>query len=257
MQDIIDSVKIYNYGFCETINKSNVFIKKAHSVYYDCSIPDEIFDTENYTLIDKILNIPEPCPSCPLVSIRKRRFTVNDKDSLFWTFYILLNGLEMYSEIGVKNLICEKKEKLYIVDNVVQKNTQLLKNYKIRITKNIIQNLAYDKNISFQTFQVLCILHNMTFIIQYKKCYYECKHPDSDITPSPHICVLNKKGELSIAFDDNSNMDEYRNEHVDITSAIGFTCYYTWKGIKKKIPKSFLEYTEEITTISDLFINKE
>ena len=121
MQDIIDSVKIYNYGFCETINKSNVFIKKVHSVYYDCSIPDEIFDTENYTLIDKILNIPEPCPSCPLVSIRKRRFTVNDKDSLFWTFYILLNGLEMYSEIGVKNLICEKKEKLYIVDNVVQK----------------------------------------------------------------------------------------------------------------------------------------
>lgn len=248
MQEIIDSIKEYNYGYCEYINKINLVEIKSQSRYYECSVPDEIFDTENYTLIDKTLKIKK------LI----RPFMVKERDNLFWTFYILNNGIEMYTELGVKNLIVEKKEKLSLIDNVIQKNIQLLKDYKIRITKGIIQSLAYDKNISFQTFQVLCILHNITFIIQYKKCYYECKHPKTELNSVPFICILNESNELSICFDKDSNkIDEFRNENIDITSIIGFSCYYTWKGMKKKIPKSFSEYTHEINALNNLFTIKE
>ena len=263
MQEIIDNVKLYTYGYCEYVNNHNIFIKKIPTMYYECSIPDEIFDTENYTLIDKNAHIPSHKQESDAKRVvnntvhHARYFRVNERDKLFWTFYIFSNGLEMYSEMGMKNLICEKKEKMELIDNVVRKNIEVLKRYKIRITKSIIENLAYGKNISFQTFQVLCILHEITFIIQYKKCYYECIHPNPDITPTPYICTLNEKGDLSILFDKECNIDKFRNENTNISSAIGFTCYYTWKGIKKKIPKSFSEYTAEITALSDLFSIKE
>ena len=95
MQEIIDSIKLYNYGYCEYINKNNVVEIKSQSRYYECSVPDEIFDTENYTLIDKTLKIEK----------RIHSFMVKERDNLFWIFYILNNGIDMYTDLGVKNLI--------------------------------------------------------------------------------------------------------------------------------------------------------
>ena len=186
MEDLIQSTMMYTYGYnCKRINVDNILLEREKPTIYECSIPDEIFDTENFTLIDRVVNnttlsaqedIKIPLPEENIV-IRKRikpivEFIINDKDCLFWTFYIMVNGLENYSQIGIKNLVCEKKEKLSLVDNVIQKNTTFLKENKIRITKHIIQDLAYESKINFQTFQVLCLLHNISFIIKYKKCYY-------------------------------------------------------------------------------------
>ena len=252
MDALIQSTMIYNYGYNgKKINVDNILLEEKPPIIYECSIPDEIFDIENFTLIDR--NIP------PKDTVDKKRikpiveFIINDRDCLFWTFYIMINGLENYSQIGIKNIVCEKKEKLLLIDNVIHKNIQFLKENKIRITKHIIQDLAYETKINFQTFQVLCLLHNLSFIIMYKKCYYEYK---SLINSQPIIIELreNKKNKvLVLNLDKNVNYDDFLKDTVDVSLAIGFTCYYKWTGIKKKIPKSFLAYTDEINALGSFF----
>jgi hypothetical protein len=253
MEELIQSTMIYTYGYnCKRINVDNILLERKNPPIYECSIPDEIFDTENFTLIDRNKVNSEN------VVIRKRikpivEFIINDKDCLFWTFYIMINGLENYSQIGVKNIVCEKKEKLSLVDNVIQKNVSFLKENKIRITKHIIQDLAYEKKINFQTFQVLCLLHNLSFIIKYKKCYYEYKSPSNS---QPIILELreNKKHKvLVLNLDKNLNYDDFLKDNIDVSLAIGFTCYYKWTGIKKKISKPFVAYTDEINTLGSFF----
>lgn len=253
MEELIQSTMIYTYGYnCKRINVDNILLEKEKPIIYECSIPDEIFDTENFTLIDRNKVNNEN------VVIRKRikpivEFIINDKDCLFWTFYIMINGLENYSQVGVKNIVCEKKEKLSLVDNVIHKNVSFLKENKIRITKHIIQDLAYEKKINFQTFQVLCLLHNLSFIIKYKNCYYEYKSPSNS---QPIILELreNKKHKvLVLNLDKNLNYDEFLKDNIDVSLAIGFTCYYKWTGIKKKISKSFVAYTDEINTLGSFF----
>jgi hypothetical protein len=267
MEDLIQSAMMYTYGYnCKRINVYNILLERENPMIYECSIPDEIFDTENFTLIDKVINnttlstqedIKVSLPEENIV-IRKRikpivEFIINDKDCLFWTFYIMINGIENYSQIGIKNIVSEKKEKLLLVDNVIQKNTSFLKENKIRITKHIIQNLAYENKINFQTFQVLCLLHKLSFIIKYKKCYYEYKCP----TPSQPIIIElreNKKYKvLVLNMDKNLNYDKFISDNIDVSLAIGFTCYYKWSGIKKKIPKAFVSYTDEINTLGSFF----
>jgi hypothetical protein len=165
----------------------------------------------------------------------------------------MVNGLENYSQVGVKNMVCEKKEKLSLVDNVIHKNVSFLKENKIRITKHIIQDLAYEKKINFQTFQVLCLLHNLSFIIKYKNCYYEYKSPSNS---QPIILELreNKKHNvLVLNLDKNLDYDEFLKNNIDVSLAIGFTCYYKWTGIKKKISKPFVAYTDEINTLGSFF----
>jgi hypothetical protein len=236
----------YTYGYTSSINYENLYIEKTPFIYTECSIPDEIFDTENYTLIDKI---PKQ------VVVKSQRIYIKERDYLFWTFYVLHNGVDEFNQIGTKNIVNEKKEKLYIIDNVIHKNTNLLKEYKIRITKHIIENLAYDSKINFQTFQVLCILHKISFIIKYKKCFYECKLPDTSVIVLPIIIEVhkNKNNRIYLSFDKTINYSqEFINDNINISSCLGFTCYCKWTGVKKKAPKKMLLYTDEIQTIGDL-----
>ena len=155
MEELIQSAMMYTYGYnCKRINVDNILLEREKPIICECSIPDEIFDTENFTLIDKVVNNTTLSTQEDIV-IRKRikpivEFIINDKDCLFWTFYIMVHGLENYSQVGVKNIVCEKKEKLSLVDNVIHKNIPFLKENKIRITKHIIQDLAYEKKINFQ-----------------------------------------------------------------------------------------------------------
>jgi hypothetical protein len=140
-----------------------------------------------------------------------------------------------------------------LVDNVIHKNIQFLKENKIRITKHVIQDLAYETKINFQTFQVLCLLHNLSFIIKYKNCYYEYRSPTNS---QPIIIELreNKKCKvLVLNLDKNINYDEFIENNVDVSLAIGFTCYYKWTGIKKKLSKSFVPYTDEINALGSFF----
>ena len=246
MNELIQSCATYTYGYNDKkMNCENILIEKEKSFIYECSIPDEIFDTENFTLIDRIR--PKPERIKPIVE-----FIINDKDCLFWTFYIMVNGLDNYSQIGVKNVVCEKKEKLQLIDNVIHKNSTFLKESKIRITKHIIQDLAYEKKINFQTFQVLCLLHKISFIVKYKQCYYEYKNPQENTSTEPVIIELRENKSYKILvlnLDKNKNMEEC----VDVSSAIGFTCYYKWSGIKKKIGKTFAKYTDEINVLGSFF----
>jgi hypothetical protein len=221
-----------------------LYIEKIPFIYTECSIPDEIFDTENYTLIDKI---PKQ------VIVKSQRIYVKERDILFWTFYLLHNGIDDFNQIGAKNIVNEKKEKLDIIDNVIHKNINLLKEYKIRITKHVIQNLAYDPKINFQTFQVLCILHKISFIIKYKKCFYECKLPDTSVNSLPVIIEVHKNKQTHLSFDKTiTYTQEFINENINITSCLGFTCYCKWTGVKKKVPKKMVLYAEEIQTIGEL-----
>jgi SAM-dependent methyltransferase len=141
----------------------------------------------------------------------------------------------------LKRLIKNKKIKKYYGTDFVKELINIcIKKYK-------------SKKINFQTFQVLCLLHNLSFIIKYKNCYYEYKSPSNS---QPIILELreNKKHKvLVLNLDKNLNYDDFLKDNIDVSLAIGFTCYYKWTGIKKKISKPFLAYTDEINTLGSFF----
>jgi len=99
-------------------------------------------------------------------------FYPRDKDSLFWSFYIIKNGLLNYQMIQNKNIVYEKGVKIDYVEKL-RKEKQVIKPYKFDSLMNLENNLATDYKIGIPTFLTLCVIENINVIIVRKKTFYE------------------------------------------------------------------------------------
>lgn len=97
---------------------------------------------------------------------------VRQKDSLFWTFYILKYGLFNY-EINVLRqfFLIEKQEKFKYID-LIRQNKELLKLHKIKNLSSLENELANENIISIKTFICMCIIENINvYLINDRKVY--------------------------------------------------------------------------------------
>ena len=103
-----------------------------------------------------------------------------EQDSLFWCYFIIKNGDIKYETIYNKNDLVAKQMKIDLV-NVVRKNKDIVKMYKLDTITSIESNLANDTFLNSKTFLTLCAIENINVIYISKKTYFELMMNDTDV----------------------------------------------------------------------------
>jgi len=106
---------------------------------------------------------------------------IKEKDSLFWSFYIMVNGDVAYELLKPIHLVQEKKIKIEYIEKLRQ-NKVLLKQHKFASLVHIENQLLNETKIDLNTFFSLCVLENINIFYVYKKTFYELILDDSKPT---------------------------------------------------------------------------
>jgi len=115
------------------------------------------------------------------VSLASLRFEPNDKDTLFWCFYVIRHGIEKYHMLERRNFILEKKLKIEYIE-LLRKEKQMLKTYKFATLTHIEDQLANHAKIDFKTFITLCTLENINIhFIKNKTCFTHLMNDTEDV----------------------------------------------------------------------------
>jgi hypothetical protein len=122
-------------------------------------------------------------------------FTPRQKDSLFWCFNIIANGLSGY-EYEKNYFTAEQEFKVKIIERIKRgENKQILKQHKM--SKNMIESgLMGSKSsgISPKILYALSLFYNVNIFYVYKNTYYEMfSNADADTTAKIHIIKFNSE----------------------------------------------------------------
>jgi hypothetical protein len=140
------------------------------------------------------LSTPKP-GSMPKCEEPKEEFMFpNQKDALFWCFYIMKNGIESFASLDNINVVLEKKMKIECVE-FLRKNKSLLKAAKISPLTTIENFLVNEDKIDVNTFFALCVANNISALYIYKNTYFLLnasasvseKNPETETYGNLHI----------------------------------------------------------------------
>jgi hypothetical protein len=93
-----------------------------------------------------------------------------EKDTLFWCFYIIREGLNKYEMLGNKSFSEEKQQKIQIVETL-RNHKEILKARKWK--RNIIEaDLVYNEKITLETFLCICEISNINIVVLKNRCVY-------------------------------------------------------------------------------------
>lgn len=150
--------------------------------------------------------------------IKKNIFIVRQKDTLFWTFYIIKYGLFEYEmNISSNQLFSiEKREKFKYIE-LIRQNKDLLKLHKIKNLQSLENELANEKTISIKTFMSMCIIENINvYLINDRKLYVNIL---DEIMPINIIFKNKDKPYYCIDFDVSSQkINDYNENYLLLPS---------------------------------------
>jgi hypothetical protein len=106
------------------------------------------------------------------ISVKPVLFIPKEQDTLFWCYYIILNGEGIYEMLNVKNSLIAKQMKINYVSKI-RENKQIIKTHKFDSITSIENNLANDNNISIKTIMSLCAIDKTNVIFVSRKSYFE------------------------------------------------------------------------------------
>ena len=106
-------------------------------------------------------------------------FVPREQETLFWCYYIILNGEANYEMLNVKNSLIAKQIKINYVSKI-RENKPVIKTYKFDTITNIESNLANDNNISIKTVMSLCAINKINLIFVSRKTYFELLMNDNE-----------------------------------------------------------------------------
>ena len=129
------------------------------------------------SVIPKNSVVTEVSPAIPMpTSIVSRPVTPSvisafpeDKDQLFWLFYICQNGYDTYT-MASRKFQDEKDAKFSLVDTM-RPNKRLLKSCKFNLT-DIEDDLGNKNTIRLSTFLALCFAHDISVLVMMDKIAY-------------------------------------------------------------------------------------
>lgn len=177
---------------------------------------------QNYMLIGKNLN-------CDTYSTQFKPYTQNTKDiydirqhdSLFWSFYILTNGIASYEmNASRRYFTIEQQEKFKYVE-LIRKNKQLLKNNKFKNLLELESDLGNNPKINIKIFFALCLLENIKFIlVDKRKIYFNASYEELVRNENVHIILKNNKyGNYSIDHDvTEEKIKQYLDNYLHMDS---------------------------------------
>ena len=208
-QDFLNNVRDVNLvtgaGAGSNITKSNkVNSKKENKIVSDISV-------ENATPTE-IKTETESQNHTPKLSF----YTPRQKDSLFWCFNIIANGLSGY-EYEKNYFTAEQEFKVKIIERIKNgENKQILKQHKM--SKNMIESgLMGSKTsgISPKILYALSLFYNVNIFYVYKNTYYEMF---ANTTAKIHIIKFNPDTNyysVYIDTDTDTETNESREEYIE------------------------------------------
>jgi len=152
-----------------------------HQCEYESYILNEI-NIENYLKYKlnskKENNTKKPVSEIKTNIFNSSIFVPREQETLFWCYYIILNGEANYEMLNVKNSLIAKQIKINYVSKI-RENKPVIKTYKFDTITNIESNLANDNNISIKTVMSLCAIDKINLIFVSRKTYFELLMNDS------------------------------------------------------------------------------
>jgi hypothetical protein len=97
-------------------------------------------------------------------------FTPRQRDSLFWCFYIAMNGVEQFRFI--KNYFLKENEFKINTVELSRKEKAYIKAFKIKLIL-FETSLVNEKKIGFHMLQGLCVLYKVNILLVRKRCYLD------------------------------------------------------------------------------------
>jgi hypothetical protein len=138
----------------------------------------------------------------------KEYFIPKQKDTLFWCFYIMKNGIDQYEELNETGIsvVTEKQLKIGFVEKL-RKEKQLIKIYKFASNTHIENQLVNENKIDISTFLTLCVLENLNIIYLKKKTYYELLMNDNN---EIHVVNFTDYGKFGYKLSLNNDVNNIR-----------------------------------------------
>jgi hypothetical protein len=172
-------------------------------------------------------------------------YRINEKDSLFWGLYILVNGFEKYESLLPASFSKEKEEKFTYINLVQQPYSKtLLKEKQIKNNKKELENnLANDDLITVKTFISLAILNKIDFLFFENKKVYTNGMLSRNIGDNKNLFVIfyePQKRECSIDLNVNPSEIKFLLE-----------TYFPWETIEKPLKAITYYSLEELQKISE------
>ena len=168
-------------------------------------------------------------------------FYPEQKDTLFWCFYVMKHGKEEYDALQNNNIVLEKRLKIEYVERLrVYKDK--IKSAKKGLSMTHVENsLANDEKIYLKTFFALCILEKMHVMVVEKRSFIDffVKDDQDDFLVSPYVLKKNEAGRYGYEY---KISDAKRNEYKEQL--------FTWESWDKPL-KAFSAYkTDDLVRIS-------
>ena len=162
-----------------------------------------------------------------------KRFVPRKNDTLFWIFYIIINGFAEYELIGTNDFETEQTYKYKLIE-FLRKNEckQLLKQHKItKIKEDIETELGHTSRISHKTFIALCICYKLNFLFIYRKRCFQlhCGTPEDTI----HVIhqydppIENPHGRFKYAYEIDPTIEDITKYKSDQ--------FFNWENIDKPL----------------------
>lgn len=140
-------------------------------------------------------------------TVAKSVFIPYQDDKLFWIFYYINSGYVEYNMVGSNSYSVEIAEKIKLVD-VMKSKKSIFKEFKLRKINDNINELLSNAFISFKTFELLCIIYNISFVIIKNNMFHKIISDDASEVYIIHI-INGLYGCEKI------NMDELKNYEMN------------------------------------------
>lgn len=185
-------------------------------------------------------------------------FYPKQKDTLFWSFYILKNSFESYEMLGHINIVVEKKLKIEYVE-LLRMKKQELKSKKIAQMAHVENQLANEYIIDLKTFFMLCAIEKINILYIHKKSFYLLNHDEVEELDNGikdyGIIHLIKKNDFGNKYGFTENITaEQVNKYKEtffcvdnISKPIRGNSFYTIKDLIEIAKKLNIEIVNETT----------
>ncbi len=145
-------------------------------------------------------------------------FIPYQNDKLFWIYYYIIEGYVSYNMVGSSSYSIEINKKIELT-NSLKENKSIFKDYKLKKINDSINELLSNSEISFKTFELLCIINKISFIIIKNNLYHKIIFDDNDDVYIIHI-VNNMYGCEKILKESLKNYEINRYEIINYDKPI-------------------------------------
>jgi hypothetical protein len=170
----------------------------------------------------------------PIPKVLDKFFYPEQKDSLYWCYFIIKNGFAKYEYPNVTSFVNEKIDKFKSIE-LLRINKQQLKLKKIKNLKEDVEDeLANKERIGMKTFIALCVADNINILFIHKRKCFEIIFDEQDDAPI-HVVHQIDSPTLRYSYEtivSKEQIKKYRTE------------YFKWESVDKPL-KAMSSYKSE------------